>query len=287
MEATPLRLGPAPVGLDRICRERIRFSRSAGAALRKRRAPMEQNTRRDRLHPTEGVDPSPGTQVSWPTVRGRGRPVETKDQLCPGGENPSGVDVPSGTRSGSTSSDELEPDFPRGTCRAGEFFPSQVLVEPTFIKTCLIYDGLPGLGNACNFYAMNHRFRFLAALLALIGLLTFSVQGAWAATCAVNMETESSSLAADPLTQAPSCADMGAGAHAEDVDFPDGDSGPAAPHCPAMPMGVAGACGAVLATLSDASPVLTPPLVEAQISPRMDSVRESLLAGVFFRPPIA
>ena len=54
-----------------------------------------------------------------------------------------------------------------------------------------------------------------------------------------------------------------------------------------MPMGVAGACGAVLATLPDALPVLTPPLVEAQISPRMDSVRESLLAGVFFRPPIA
>lgn len=130
---------------------------------------------------------------------------------------------------------------------------------------------------------MKLRFRFLAALLALIGLLTFSVQGAWAATCAV--ETEATTSAADPMGQAPSCAAAAAGLHAQDAELPGG-SGPAAPPCPGMPMGASGACGAVLAIPTDVSPSLALPLAEAQLSPRTDHVRESLLAGVFFRPPI-
>lgn len=132
---------------------------------------------------------------------------------------------------------------------------------------------------------MKLRLRFLAALLALIGLLTFSVQGAWAATCAVNMETESTTSSADGMGQAPSCSADAAGLHAQDTELPGG-SGLAAPPCPGMPMGASGACGAVLAIPSDVPPSLALPLAEAQLSPRADHVRESLLAGVFFRPPI-
>lgn len=129
---------------------------------------------------------------------------------------------------------------------------------------------------------MKLRFRLLAAFIALIGLLTFSVEGAWAATCAMKMDPAS----ADPAARMQSCSAEAAAFHASDAEMPDGnDSG--APHCPSMPMGATGACGAVLALPADLSPRLAPSLPEAQLSPRTDRVHELLLAGVLFRPPIA
>ena len=130
---------------------------------------------------------------------------------------------------------------------------------------------------------MKPRFRFLAALLALLGLLTFSVQGAWAATCATNMEM---GFSADPASAGPSCSVEAAAAHAPDAKGPD-SGGPNSPHCPTMPIGAGGACGAVFAVTSDLALALTASPAEAPLSPRADDIRESLLAGVFFRPPIA
>ncbi|MBW3570512.1 MAG: hypothetical protein KY467_05355 [Gemmatimonadetes bacterium] len=130
---------------------------------------------------------------------------------------------------------------------------------------------------------MKLRFRFLAALLALFGFLTSSVQGAWAATCASNMEM---GVSADAASAGPSCSVEAVAFRAPDGHDSD-TGGPIAPHCPTMPMGAGGACGAFSAVASDpALPVTTSP-VEARLSPHADDVREFLLAGVFFRPPIA
>lgn len=133
---------------------------------------------------------------------------------------------------------------------------------------------------------MKLRFRFLAALLALIGLLTFSVEGVWAATCASNMEVRPAAGSADQTAQVMSCAAEASAVRGNGAEMPDGNE-PGAPHCPSMPMGATGACGAVLALPADVSPQLTSILPEAQLSPRTDRVHELLLAGAFFRPPIA
>ena len=133
---------------------------------------------------------------------------------------------------------------------------------------------------------MKLRFHFLAALLALIGLLTFSVEGVWAATCASDMEAGSTNDSIDQTAQAMSCSAEASVVRGNDAELPDGNES-GAPHCPSMPMGAGGACGAVLALPADVSPQLTSFLPEAQLSPLTDRVHELLLAGAFFRPPIA
>jgi hypothetical protein len=132
---------------------------------------------------------------------------------------------------------------------------------------------------------MKLRPRFFAALFALIGLLTVSVSGAWAATCATTMETGSAAPAAGAVAPAMPCSGA-ASLHAQGTELPDGHESGTSP-CPSMPMSATGACGAVLALPADPSPRLAPSLSEAQLSPDTDSVRELLLAGAFFRPPIA
>ena len=147
-------------------------------------------------------------------------------------------------------------------------------------------DGLHGPGHSYRFVRMELRFRFLSALLALIGLLTFSVEGVWATTCASNMEVGSVAGSVDQTAQELSCSAEASVVRGNGAEMPDGsESG--APHCPSMPMGAAGACGAVLALPADAPPQLTSYLPEAQLSPRTESAHELLLAGAFFRPPIA
>lgn len=130
---------------------------------------------------------------------------------------------------------------------------------------------------------MKLRVRFLAALVALLGLLTFSVQGAWAATCVTNMDM---GFSVDPASAGPSCSADAAALHAPDAQVPDSGA-PSAPHCPILPMGAGAGCGAVFAVTSGPALPLTPSPVEARLSPRADDMREFLLAGVFFRPPIA
>ena len=130
---------------------------------------------------------------------------------------------------------------------------------------------------------MKLRFRFLAALFAFLGLLTVSVEGAWAAACGMEMETGS---ATSTTTQGERCslgADVSLG---HDAGLPDG-TGSGAPHCPAMPMGAAGACGAAAALPAHPSPPLIASTLDARLSPVQGDLRELLLAVAFFHPPIA
>ncbi|MGH7458150.1 MAG: hypothetical protein ACREKN_03565 [Longimicrobiaceae bacterium] len=134
---------------------------------------------------------------------------------------------------------------------------------------------------------MKLRFRFLAALLALVAPLTFTAQGAWAASCAGQMGSETGAVssldAAAPGTTCMAGRDM---VPAGDSGQGDGnDSG--APHCPTMPMGATGACGAAFALPADSSPEIGLSVLEARPSISPDDVRDLLLAADFFRPPIA
>jgi hypothetical protein len=133
---------------------------------------------------------------------------------------------------------------------------------------------------------MKLRFRPLAALIALIGFLAVSAEGAWAAACTANMEMGSTSVSASVESQAKQCSADAAALRANGAEAPDGND-PGLPHCPSMPLGAAGACGAALALPADLAPQLAPSLREAQLSPRTNSAHELLLAGAFFRPPIA
>ena len=133
---------------------------------------------------------------------------------------------------------------------------------------------------------MRLRFRFLTALFALLGLLTVSVDGAWASACAAGMETESAASTVRPATQAMSCAAEMAVSHTNRAALPDGsDSG--GPECPSMPMSAAGACGAALALPGYDSLLLEPSTPEAQSFVPTDHAHELMLAAAFFRPPIA
>lgn len=129
---------------------------------------------------------------------------------------------------------------------------------------------------------MKLRFRFLVALFALLGLLTVSVEGAWAAVCAVEVETESVTSAA---TQGERCSSGTTISLGDDAGTPDG-SHSGVPHCPAMPMGAGGACGAAAALPADPSAPLIASALEARLSPIQGDLRELLLAVAVFHPPI-
>lgn len=133
---------------------------------------------------------------------------------------------------------------------------------------------------------MKLRSRFLAALLALVGLLTVSVNGAWAATCAADMEVECGAPSAQVATEMQSCAADVSATRTDCSGLPDG-SGSSAPHCPSMPLSTANACGVVLALPAEVSLQTVLSLPEARLFPRTEHAHELLLAAAFFRPPIA
>lgn len=130
---------------------------------------------------------------------------------------------------------------------------------------------------------MKLRFRLLAALFATLGLLTVSVEAAWAAPCAVDMESGSEARAA---TQGERCSSEMAVSLSHETGLPDGNHS-GAPHCPAMPMGAAGACGVAAALPADSSPPMIASALEARLAPIQGNLRELLLAVAFFHPPIA
>lgn len=130
---------------------------------------------------------------------------------------------------------------------------------------------------------MKLRFRLLAALFAVLGLLAVSAEGAWAAACAVEVEAESATSAA---TQGERCSLGAAASPGDDAGMPHG-SHSGAPHCPAMPMGAGGACGAAAALPADPPSPLIASALEARLSPVQGDLRELLLAVAVFHPPIA
>lgn len=133
---------------------------------------------------------------------------------------------------------------------------------------------------------MKLRFRFLAALFALVALSLSTVGGVWA-SCAAEMEAETGAVssldAADPGTTC--MAGTGMSRAGDSVQGDGSHSG--APHCPTMPMGATGACGAALALPADSSPEIGLSILEARLSLSPDDTRDLLLAAHFFRPPIA
>lgn len=133
---------------------------------------------------------------------------------------------------------------------------------------------------------MKLRFRFLTALFALLGLLTVSVDGAWASTCAAGMEMESAATAVRPVSQDTSCGAAMAALATTGAELP-GEDHTGGSECPSMPMSAAGGCGAALALPGYASPLLESSSPEAQSFVPTDNARELLLAAAFFRPPIA
>lgn len=133
---------------------------------------------------------------------------------------------------------------------------------------------------------MKLRFRFFATLLALVGLLAVSVQGAWAASCAASMGPEHGAPSVSGGTEAHLCSAEVTASRAGGSELPDG-SGSGAPSCPSMPMSATSGCGAVLALPAVVSPHLASFSSDARLSPRTDSAHELLLAAAFFRPPIA
>jgi hypothetical protein len=133
---------------------------------------------------------------------------------------------------------------------------------------------------------MKLRFRFLTALFALLGLLTISVDGAWASTCAAGMEVESAASAVHPASQDMSCGAGMAALSTSGAELP-GESHKGGSECPSMPMSAAGACGAALALPGYTSSLLEPSSPEALSFVPTDHAHELLLAAAFFRPPIA
>ena len=133
---------------------------------------------------------------------------------------------------------------------------------------------------------MKLRFRFLAALFALFGLLTVSADGAWASTCAAGMEMESAAETLRHASQDTYCGAAMAALATTGAELP-GEDHAGGSECPSMPISAAGACGAALALPGYASPLLESSSPEAESFVPTDDARELLLAAAFFRPPIA
>lgn len=130
---------------------------------------------------------------------------------------------------------------------------------------------------------MKVRLGSLAALFALLGLLTVSVGEAWAAVC----------LGSGGETRpAVHTASHGQPCHPAETTVRDqaelpGGTSSEVPHCPAMPVGAASACGVVVALPVDSSSWRIASTPEARVSPHLRGPRALLMGAAFFRPPIA
>lgn len=131
---------------------------------------------------------------------------------------------------------------------------------------------------------MELRFRILAALLALTGLLGFAPGEAWATVSAT--QTEASVISSHDAADAGLACVADLNLVPDDGSEPIDGTDPSAPQCP-MPSGATGACGAGTAVLASSSLELGASLHEARLSLHRYNVREILFAAPFFRPPIA
>ena len=132
---------------------------------------------------------------------------------------------------------------------------------------------------------MNLRFRSLAALFALIGLLAFVVEGAWASSCPEGAEMEMAAApAVGAIAPGVSCMVGMAQPHADAPAGTQGD-GSQAPHCQ---LGVAaGSCTGAVSLPAESAVSLAPSPEGADLVISSDQARDLLLASAFFRPPRA
>ncbi len=131
---------------------------------------------------------------------------------------------------------------------------------------------------------MKLRFRFLAALFALLGLLAFVVEGAWASSCPEAAEMEMPAPAVGAIAPGASCMAGMALPHA-DAPADTQDDGSQVPHCP---LGVAaGSCTGAVSLPAESAVSLAPSPEGADLVISPDQARDLLLASAFFRPPRA
>jgi hypothetical protein len=130
------------------------------------------------------------------------------------------------------------------------------------------------------FSDMRFRFRFLAALFALVALSAYFAEGVWASMCPP--ETLSAGAEA-PMEQDTNGCPLGISDAPAD---PSEQSRSDAPVCPLGPLGVGGSC--VAASLPATTAQIPPSLPEGSLlSPSPDSARDLLLALAVFHPPRA
>ncbi len=128
---------------------------------------------------------------------------------------------------------------------------------------------------------MKIRFRSLAALVALIALSLFWVEGLWASMCPTAMEM------GGPTAEV---ADMGPASDACPTGMPlpgDSDGGRSdAPHCPFVPVG-ASYCAVGVPLAADVGTPEVPSSEGASLAGSPDHAKDLLLAVALFHPPRA
>lgn len=131
---------------------------------------------------------------------------------------------------------------------------------------------------------MNSRFRGLAALLALLALSLFWVEGLWASMCSADMEMEMPVAAQATDAGAPAAPPMARGQTGQSHEQ-DG-KGSQAPDCPLTAAGAASCTGAVALAPSSAVPSVVAAADEFAVA-SSDHAKDLLLAISLLRPPRA
>lgn len=127
---------------------------------------------------------------------------------------------------------------------------------------------------------MGHRFRRLAALLALSSLALFQVEALWASSmCAAEMEMPGASERAAG-SGAMACPMVGSGESHEH------DEGSRAPDCPLVPAGAASCVGGVALLSAADEPPVAPAEDELSLT-SSEHAADLLLAVALLRPPRA
>lgn len=134
---------------------------------------------------------------------------------------------------------------------------------------------------------MRFRFHHLSALLALLALTVVPVQGLWASVCPAEMGASvAQGMSVEASTSSGACTHGMAAVSDQAGPSTDGDR-PGIPHCPPMPMGVAGSCATMMALPAGTYLSTEPSSPEALLPHFRNDTRDLLIAGAFFRPPIA
>jgi hypothetical protein len=133
---------------------------------------------------------------------------------------------------------------------------------------------------------MKPRFRFLAALFALVALSLSLAEGVWASTCAPGMGMDSAAMASmDVASHEVDCPAATIGSHTDRSGTDRNQTD--VPHCPFVPAWVAGSCAVAASLPAGSFASLSPSAEGALLAVAPDDARDILLVSAFFRPPRA
>lgn len=133
---------------------------------------------------------------------------------------------------------------------------------------------------------MKLRFRFLAALFALVALSISTVGGVWASMCAPGMGMDSAAMASMGVaSHEADCPAATVGSHTDrsgtDRNHTD------APRCPFVPAGATGSCAVATSLPAGSFASLAPSAEGALLAAAPENSRDTLLVSALFRPPRA